>query len=94
MGTLARAAPGAPLQFHYWQATEELRLFGPVDPARPSKPTDTRDWPCESTVRFVGIDARSVELAHGRWFFDEPACAASPPAAGLEGCVAERAAVR
>jgi hypothetical protein len=76
MGTWRRAAaPGrAPLAFHYWQASEEIRVFGPVDAETPSKPTDHRDWACEETHRLIGVDDDSLKLESGRWFFSDAAC--------------------
>ncbi|HEY8943343.1 MAG TPA: hypothetical protein VIM73_03730, partial [Polyangiaceae bacterium] len=55
MGTWRRAGtPGAPeLAFHYWQAAEEIKLFGPV--TAESKPTDSRDWECQERFRMVGV---------------------------------------
>ena len=80
MGTWRRAAsasrPG--LAFHYWQAAEEIRVFGPVDAAFPSKPTDQRDWACEQTHHLTGIDDHFVQLDSGRWFFDDAACRKAP----------------
>lgn len=80
MGTWRRAAaPGhSPLAYHYWQAAEELRVFGPVDPGAASKPTDEREWPCEETHRLVDIDEDSLRVEKGRWFFSEAACRAAP----------------
>jgi hypothetical protein len=76
MGTWRRLASAsrAALAFHYWQAAEEIRVFGPIDAVSPSRPTDTRDWACEETHRLTGIDEDSIELDTGRWFFDEAAC--------------------
>ena len=76
MGTWRRASSPsrAPLAFHYWQAAEEIRIFGPAEAAPPSRPTDSRDWACEQTYRLTGIDEDSIELDSGRWFFDEAVC--------------------
>jgi hypothetical protein len=76
MGTWRRAAaPSHPAAaFHYWQAAEEIRVFGPVDAATPSKPTDQRDWACEQTHRLTGIDDHFIQLDSGRWYFDDAAC--------------------
>jgi hypothetical protein len=76
MGTWRRAtAPSRPAAaFHYWQAAEEIRVFGPVDAASPSKPTDQRDWACEQTHRLTGIDDHYIQLDSGRWYFDDAAC--------------------
>lgn len=84
MGTWRRlASPSrAALAFHYWQAAEEIRVFGPIDAASPSRPTDTHDWACEQTHRLTGIDEDSIELDSGRWFFDEAACRRAPEASG------------
>jgi hypothetical protein len=86
MGTLRRSGSGAPLAFHYWQAAEELRVYGPVDPASPSKPTDHRDWACEETHRLTGIDDDAIELSDVRWYFDEAACRKAPVPARTSPC--------
>jgi hypothetical protein len=79
MGTFRRVSgPNpAPLAVHYWQATEELRLFGPVS-GDASKPTDQRSWPCDQTTKLTAVDARSIELEAGRWFSDEASCQRAP----------------
>lgn len=78
MGTLRKTDPsgGAPAALHYWQAAEELDLFGPVE--EKTKPTDERAWPCRTRYRMTGIDASSIALENGRWFFDEPSCQKAP----------------
>jgi hypothetical protein len=73
MGTLRRVS-GAALAYHYWQAAEELRVYGPVDPASPTKPTDHRDWACEETYKLTGIEDDAIDLSDSRWYFDEAAC--------------------
>jgi hypothetical protein len=80
MGTWRRLSNSsrAPLAFHYWQAAEEIRVFGPIDAASPSRPTDARDWACEQTHRLTGMDDDSIELDSGRWFFSEAACRRAP----------------
>jgi hypothetical protein len=92
MGTLRRTAPGgsAPLAFHYWQAAEEISVFGPVSADAPSKPTDQREWPCRVTYKLTGIDPEFVTLETGRFFFTEPACRAAPADAAPGGCMMER----
>jgi hypothetical protein len=76
------------LAVHYWQGAEEIRLYGPVsDPS--SKPTDERTWACNQDFRMRGIDAQSIELETGRWFFSEAACQKSSDAeAAFPGCIA------
>jgi hypothetical protein len=76
MGTWRRTASPSrqPLAFHYWQAAEEIRVFGPVDIETPSKPTDHREWACEENHRLIGVDDDSLELESGRWFFSDAAC--------------------
>jgi hypothetical protein len=88
MGTLRRAAgPHAPAaEFHYWQAAEEISVFGPATADPPSKPTDERDWPCRTSYQLSGIDGDSVQLESGRWFFDEASCRAASDAAATTGC--------
>jgi hypothetical protein len=86
MGTWRRVsgASAGPLAVHYWQAAEEIRLFGPADA---TKATDTRDWACDTTERLTGVDDHSVHLESGRWFFDEAACRSAPAEqARLTGC--------
>jgi hypothetical protein len=93
MGTLRRTAPGASaLAFHYWQAAEEITLFGPVSPDAPTKPTDQREWPCRVSYKMSSIEPEFVSFETGRWFFSEPACKAAPAEAAPGGCVAELSA--
>jgi hypothetical protein len=95
MGTFRRVAAasgGAGLAFHYWQAAEEIRLFGPLDPRAPSKPTDRRDWACDNNQRLTGVDGHSLAFERGRWFFDAAACRAAGPGEAFGGCAAERSA--
>ncbi len=88
MGTWRRAAtaqsPAA--AFHYWQAAEEISVFGPVVADPPSKPTDEREWACRQNFKLVGIDADSVALEGGRWFFTEAACHSASETATTGGC--------
>ena len=99
MGTWSRvpAAPNSsasalPLAFHYWQGAEEIRVYGPV-PEPATKPTDQRTWDCQQEFKMVGVDAESIRLEHGRWYFAEAACRAAPAAAALfPGCVSAWAA--
>jgi hypothetical protein len=90
MGTLRRGKPGAwaspSAAFHYWQAAEEISVFGPLVPGTPSKPTDERTWPCRVNHRLTGIDAESIALEEGRFFFNESACRAGGPSAAVGGC--------
>ncbi|HEX6764907.1 MAG TPA: hypothetical protein VF103_05500, partial [Polyangiaceae bacterium] len=92
MGTIRRTRPSgsAPLAFHYWQAAEEIDLFGPVPSDVPTKPTDQREWPCRAQYKLVGIEPEFVALETGRFFFAETACNAAPADAATGGCVAER----
>ena len=91
MGTWRRGGPH-PLAFHYWQATEEIRVFGPVDPASPTKPTDSRTWPCDETFHLTGVDASSIQLDGGRWFFTEAVCLRTRDEIHGAGCFGARAA--
>jgi hypothetical protein len=93
LGTWRRVGEGAPLAFHYWQAAEELRLFGPLTPGVQSLPTDTHPWACDQNQRLTEVDARSIRLEHGRWFFSDAACRAAPEADAVAGCSAERRSV-
>ncbi len=88
MGTVRRAAgPHAPAAaFHYWQAAEEISVFGPAIAEPPSKPTDQREWACRASYKFTGIDGDSVALENGLWFFDEASCRAANDAAAPGGC--------
>jgi hypothetical protein len=91
MGTMRRAGQ-SPLAFHYWQAAEELRVFGPVDPASPSKPTDSRSWACDETLHLTGVDSNSIQLDAGRWFYGEAACQRTREEPRTAGCFSSRAA--
>lgn len=88
MGTWRRAAtaqsPAA--AFHYWQAAEEISVFGPVVTDPPSKPTDEREWSCRQNFKLTGIDGDSVTHESGRWFFSEAACRAANETAATSGC--------
>lgn len=89
MGTWRRQgeAAGPPLAIHYWQGAEEIRLFGPL-PSAESKPTDERVWACDQEFHLRGIDAASIELEHGRWFFDRDTCQKASDDASFPGCIA------
>jgi hypothetical protein len=90
MGTWRRqdSESGPPLAIHYWQGAEEIRLFGPL-PSSDSKPTDERAWACDQDFVMRGIDATSIELEHGRWYFDRDNCQkASDEQAAFPGCIA------
>ncbi len=93
MGTWRRipqaGAAQAPLAFHYWQAAEEVRIFGPLTSAA-SKPTDEHGWPCDVTLRLEAVDADFIALEHGRWFFNATACRNAPVASELTGCAVSR----
>jgi hypothetical protein len=91
MGTLRRTKPdgASPAAFHYWQAAEEISVFGPVPTDAPSKPTDQREWPCRVNYKMVGIEPEFVALESGRFFFTESGCRAAPAEATLPGCFAE-----
>jgi hypothetical protein len=89
MGTWRRQGDAAPpLAIHYWQGAEEIRLYGPL-PSAESKPTDDRAWACDQNFAMRGIDASSIELERGRWYFDRDACQkASDEEAAFPGCIA------
>jgi hypothetical protein len=89
MGTWRRVpAPGAPpLAFHYWQAAEEIKLFGPVPDGAESKPTDERDWQCKQNYRLTAVDERSIQTDTGHWFLDEASCRAAPEEPSAATCV-------
>jgi hypothetical protein len=86
LGTVRRGSGSA---FHYWQAAEEISVFGPLSPGTPSKPTDEREWPCRTTYELTAIDGDGITLESGRWFFTEAACHAAPPSSGVGGCASE-----
>lgn len=89
MGTWRRQGEHGqlPLAVHYWQGAEEIRLYGPV-PDGTSRPTDERTWSCDQDFRMRGVDAQSIVLETGRWFFDAEACEqASTEQATFPGCV-------
>ena len=68
----------SPLAFHYSQAAEEIRVFGPADPASRTPPTEPREWPCDETFRLIGVDKDSILLEQGRWFYAAAACERAP----------------
>lgn len=90
MGTARRGPRGSGSTFHYWQAAEEISLFGPLTPGAASKPTDEREWPCKTTYKLTGIDGDAITLESGRWFFTEAACRAAPASTAVGGCVTEQ----
>lgn len=88
MGTWKRRTPSSapPLALHYWQGSEEIRVYGPQTAS--SKPTDTSSWECNQNLKMTGVDARGISLEAGRWYFTEDACNASDAAEALvPGCV-------
>lgn len=89
MGTWRRqgGAAGPPLAIHYRQGAEDIRLYGPL-PSAESKPTDERVWACEQEFHMRGIDPSSIELEHGRWFFDRDTCQKASDDASFPGCIA------
>jgi hypothetical protein len=95
MGTWRRVATGGEpaLAFHYWQAAEEVSVFGPLDADARSKPTDERTWSCRENYKLIGIDAESLTIEGGRWFFREASCraAAAQPLPGCVGAIASGA---
>lgn len=95
MGTWRRVVdgPGAgsELAFHYWQGAEQIRVYGPV-PSPESKPTDRERWACEVDYEMKAVDASSVRLTGGSWFFSYEACQRAPARAALaSSCVVEHA---
>lgn len=76
------------ISIHYWQGAEEIRLYGPV-PSALSKPTDEAVWECNQNIELRHVNAESIQLGQGRWFFQEEACRNAPPRQSeLSGCVA------
>jgi hypothetical protein len=88
MGTWRRQGKeaGPALAVHYWQGAEDIRLYGPL-PAADSKPTDEHEWTCNQEFRMRGIDADSIELERGRWFFARDACEKAADDAAFPGCI-------
>ena len=91
MGTFRRTAPAgaAPLAFHYWQAAEEVGVFGPLPPGGGTKPTDQREWACRTNYKLTGIEPDFVALEAGRWFFTESVCRSAPAESASTGCLAD-----
>lgn len=81
---LARGAPmgslrmqEGPVRFHYRQAGNDVRLFGPVHDE--SLPTEQRLWPCDHNLHLDSVDHQSISLSNGgQWFFSEEACLEAP----------------
>jgi hypothetical protein len=88
MGTWRRQGSNdcPPLAIHYWQGAEEVRLFGPL-PTKDSKPTDDHPWACDQDFKLRGIDAQSIELEKGRWFFERDSCEKASDDAAFTGCM-------
>jgi hypothetical protein len=95
MGTLRRVKSGAgapPVLFHYWQAAEQLGVFGPLTEGDGSKPTDTRAFACRQDLALAAVDAAGIKLENGGMYFTEAACRAAGAATATVGCVANFAA--
>jgi hypothetical protein len=95
MGTLRRVKSErgrAPVSFHYWQAAEQLGVFGPLTDGVASKPTDTRAFPCRQDLALVAVDPQRIELENGGMYFSEATCRAASRAPASGGCVATFAA--
>jgi hypothetical protein len=95
MGTLRRVKSGtgaAPVLFHYWQAAEQLGVYGPLIEGDGSKPTDTRAFPCRQDLALVSVDAHGIKLENGGVYFTEAACRAASASSVTVGCVANFAA--
>jgi hypothetical protein len=95
MGTLRRVKSQRgrpPVSFHYWQAAEQLGVFGPLADGVASKPTDTRAFPCRQDLELVAVDPQRIELENGGMYFSEAACRAASGAPASAGCVAALAA--
>jgi hypothetical protein len=88
LGTLRRVKGGPPLAFHYWQASEEISVFGPASDEPKSLPTDTKEWACRVNYKLVGVERNYVQLENGRWYFDEAGCRAADETTAPGGCVA------
>src|SRR6187399_3294523 len=88
MGTWKRQPSNSapPLALHYWQGSEEIRVYGPQ--TQGSKPTDERSWECNQNLKMTGVDAQGITLEQGRWYFSEASCnAGSASEALVPGCV-------
>jgi hypothetical protein len=86
--------PGSPLgvlrssaAFYYSQVAEEIRIFGPIDPAHKA-PEPGASFPCDETFKLVSVDKQSIELEQGRLFFSGEACQRATAAPLRAGCVA------
>jgi hypothetical protein len=95
MGTWRRrdsvSGSGEPLAFHYWQGAEQIRVYGPVMNTN-SKATDKTRWACETEYEMKSVDATSVTLSRGSWFFSRQSCQQAPAGSALvSSCVADRA---
>ncbi len=84
MGTLQRLNGAGDLAVHYWQAVEDIRLYGPASDG--GLPTDAGPWQCSEESRLQHVEQDWVELDNGvRWYFDAASCeqaAATHPRAG------------
>lgn len=95
MGTLRRVKSEqgrARISFHYWQAAEQIGVFGPLTDGVASKPTDTRAFPCRQDLALAAVDPQGIKLENGGMYFSEAACRAASGAPATQGCVATFAA--
>ncbi len=93
MGTWRRVSQNSSepeLAFHYRQAAEELRLFGPATAA--TSATMSGPWTCDQDLHMKGATPESIVLEQGGWFLSKAECDKAPASAALKGCAAELAA--
>jgi hypothetical protein len=90
MGNWKRRHPSSapPLALHYWQGSEEIRVYGPQ--TQGSRATDERSWACNQNLKMTGVDAHGITLEKGRWYFSEATCNAGNASEALvPGCVGQ-----
>lgn len=89
MGTLQRVDAASAFSVHYWQAVEDIRLYGPA--AKTGLPTDAGPWQCSEEFRLQRVEQDWIELDNGlRWYFEAAQCQKAVPTRPTAGHCALR----
>lgn len=87
MGFVERRRPGADLRFHFRQAGNELRLFGPA-PTESAATTEAQDWTCDEDLHLAGAEEDRIQVTgNGAWFFTAETCQNAPASTAFKSCL-------